>query len=196
MVEKKQDKIKLVAFLGNPGKEYQKTRHNAGRIIAQKFTDSLSLSWQHKFKGLYSQLIKDSAKIHLIQPETFMNRSGESIKACADFFGIIPEEILAVHDEIELPFGVIDIKHGGGLGGHNGLRSIVQHIGTRDFFRLRIGVSRPQFGDVAGYVLSNFSKEEELKLQYIIAEAENALESILFGNIEEAVASFSKKLVF
>jgi len=195
MTEKNQNIIKLAVFLGNPGTEYRNTRHNAGRIIAGAFTASFSLSWQKKFKGLYAQLIKDGRKIHLLQPETFMNRSGESLKPCMDFFNIMPEEILVVHDEIELPFGYIDIKKGGGLGGHNGLRSIVQHIGTRDFYRFRIGVSKPQFGDVAGYVLSNFSKEEKSDLEKIITESEIAVTNFMFYDLDQTLKHYRKKSV-
>ncbi|RKY77227.1 aminoacyl-tRNA hydrolase [candidate division KSB1 bacterium] len=194
MHSKNKTGIELITFLGNPGNDYARTRHNIGMMVAEYISNDYSLSWQKKFRGLYSYINFSGRKIHLLQPETFMNKSGESIKPCSDFFKIDPENILVVHDEIELKFGVIDIKYSGGLGGHNGLRSIVQHLGTKDFFRLRIGVSKPQYGDVAGYVLSNFTSEEQEHIPEILTESKKAVELIL-KDPDTAIKSYRKKTV-
>ena len=132
--------IKLAAFLGNPGSGYARNRHNAGRMTAQALPFYSSLSFQKKYNGLYTV----NNGIHLIMPETYMNLSGISVQAAAAFFKIEIEEIIVVHDELELPLGTISLKKGGGLGGHNGLRSMNKSFGSADFWRLRVGIGRPE----------------------------------------------------
>jgi PTH1 family peptidyl-tRNA hydrolase len=161
--------IKLAAFFGNPGSKYAQNRHNAGCMLAQSLLFYESLSWQKKFKGLYAQY--DCR--HFLMPETYMNKSGESVFAAASFFKIKAEEIIIIHDELELPLGSISLKFSGGLGGHNGLRSMKACFGTADFWRIRIGIGRPdsrlpgeggQEGSGEGiidWVLSDFSKTEQ-----------------------------------
>jgi PTH1 family peptidyl-tRNA hydrolase len=160
--------IQLAAFLGNPGLKYARNRHNAPRILAQALPFYQSLSWQKKFKGLYAS----HENIHYIMPETFMNLSGESVQAAASFFKINIEEIIVIHDELELPLGTISLKFSGGLGGHNGLRSMKTCFASADFWRLRIGIGRPDArapgeGGPAGsgegiydWVLSDFTPAE------------------------------------
>jgi len=131
--------IKLAAFLGNPGKKYARTRHNAGRMLAQALPFFPSLSLQKKFKGLYAV----HEGVHLIIPENYMNLSGESVFAAASFFKIDIKEIIVIHDELELPPGTLSLKFSGGLGGHNGLRSMKKCFGSADFWRFRIGIGRP-----------------------------------------------------
>jgi len=190
--------LKLAVFLGNYGYKYKNNRHNAGWMLAEVLPFLQELNWQNKFKGLYSCIdynrictaenielesgetleiplpaVPDlPSKIHFLLPETFMNRSGESAQAAAVFFKIKLDEIIVIHDEIELPFGNLSLKYGGGLGGHNGLRSMKDSFGSADFWRLRIGIGRPdervpgKGGDagndngIAGWVLSDFSSEE------------------------------------
>ncbi|MFA6774825.1 MAG: aminoacyl-tRNA hydrolase [Sphaerochaetaceae bacterium] len=154
--------IKLVVFLGNPGKEYEKTRHNAGFIVC----DSLfsSASWQKKFHGLYAQ-----ERYRLLKPQTYMNVSGISVGEASAFFHLLPEEIMVVHDDLELPFGKVRLQQGGGLQGHNGLRSIKEALGSDQFVRIRIGIGRPAYGGgVARYVLSPFSGDEQIGLSLLI----------------------------
>jgi PTH1 family peptidyl-tRNA hydrolase len=160
--------IKLAAFFGNPGAKYARNRHNAGRMLAQSLPFYPSLSWQKKYKGLYAT----HDNIHFLMPETYMNLSGESVLAAASFYKIKLEEIIVVHDELELPLGTISLKFAGGLGGHNGLRSMKSCFGSADCWRLRIGIGRPDSrlpgeGGPAGsgegiidWVLSDFSKSE------------------------------------
>ena len=131
--------IQLAAFLGNPGSKYVRNRHNAGRMLAQALPFYSSLSWQKKYKGLYSSF----EGIHFLMPETYMNLSGESVFAAASFYKVKTEEIIVIHDELELPSGTISLKFSGGLGGHNGLRSMKKCFGNADFWRLRIGIGRP-----------------------------------------------------
>jgi PTH1 family peptidyl-tRNA hydrolase len=194
--------IRLAAFLGNPGAEYRRNRHNAGRLLARKLPFYGELSWIKKFKGLFASrdfflgeasLPGTVSKVYLIQPETYMNLSGESVFAAAAFFKIGPEEIIVVHDELELPPGTVSLKKGGGLGGHNGLRSMKQCFGTADFWRLRIGVGRPAGrkpgeggrpvkgardggpGDIAAWLLSDFSAAEEPALEAALNAAVTVL---------------------
>ncbi|MES2503466.1 MAG: aminoacyl-tRNA hydrolase [Myxococcota bacterium] len=155
--------MKLIVGLGNPGDIYAKNRHNVGfRVL-----DFLGLNFQKGFSGLYA---KDSQFIYL-KPQTFMNKSGDSVLAAASFHKIKPEDILVIHDELDLSFGTVRQKKGGGHAGHNGLRDITRVLGA-EFSRIRIGISRPEHkGQVADYVLSNFSKEEEASLPDLIAQA-------------------------
>lgn len=148
--------MKLIAFLGNPGREYRRTRHNAGFLIADHLYPSAS--WQKKFHGEYA--LENGMK--LLKPQTYMNLSGVSVGEAASFFRLKPQEILVVHDDLELPFGVVRLQLGGGLQGHNGLRSIKERLGSDQFARLRFGIGRPQHGGVAPYVLMPFSKDEEI----------------------------------
>ncbi|MDC7219545.1 MAG: aminoacyl-tRNA hydrolase [Spirochaetales bacterium] len=162
---------KLIVFLGNPGKKYEKTRHNAGWRVA----DYRERSWQKKFNGLWcKEGIGANQKIYL-KPQTFMNLSGDSVRKAMDFFKLKPEEILVVHDELELPFGEVQERFGGGLAGHNGLKSIKQQLGTADFGRLRIGIGRPPYGDVQRWVLSPFSASDEAELDDVIRKAERII---------------------
>lgn len=170
--------IKLVCGLGNPGKEYAQTRHNAGWQILDTLEGGAV--YQKKFKGEFAKVfIREGSGLILLKPLTFMNKSGESLKACMDFFGLRPDEIVVLHDELELSFGRWEIKNGGGLGGHNGLKSIVQHIGTKDFLRLRFGIGRPSHGNVSSYVLSRYAKEEEAFLPGYLEEAASCVREYL-----------------
>ena len=148
----------MVVLLGNPGKQYEKTRHNVAWMIEPHL--SFDIMWQKKFKGMFASLIRKGQTLYLLKPLTYMNESGQSVAAAAAFFKIAVPEILVVHDEVELQFGLADIKYGGGLAGHNGLKSICSSIGSQDFVRFRIGIGRPSRGNVSNHVLSVFSPEE------------------------------------
>jgi len=195
--------ITLVAFLGNFGKQYEGNRHN----VAWQFADALpfasSLSWQKKFKAQYATRQFDTAGassgdrtvIHFLKPETFMNLSGESIGAACSFFKLKPENVLVVHDELELPLGTVSLKWSGGLGGHNGLRSTKAVLGTPDFWRLRFGIGRPEHPDVASYVLSDFSSDERITLGWVWPEAAKLLEAIVEKGPEPLLKEWAKKKV-
>ncbi|MBF0297519.1 MAG: aminoacyl-tRNA hydrolase [Oligoflexia bacterium] len=192
--------INLVVGLGNPGVEYECTRHNVGEMLIESLPFASELSWQKKFKGLYTSYssIKGKGqsknkKIHFIKPLTYMNRSGESVLAIKDFFQIEVANILILHDELDLPFGQISFKSGGGLAGHNGLRSIAGLIGSNEFHRLRIGISRPAKGDVSNWVLSSFSKEEQKSLDTYFTKAAEGLVLCLEEGIGKASSFYNKK---
>ena len=167
---------KMIVFLGNPGIQHRQSRHNTGWLMCDRLVSSLGLSgsWQTKFHALYQK----QASYILLKPQTYMNESGVSVQEAAHFFGIAPADILVVHDDIELPFGEVRRQIGGGMGGHNGLRSVRQHLGTEAFGRLRIGVGRPSGGmQVADYVLARFSPLEEKQLENILdCAVESALQ--------------------
>ncbi len=184
--------IRLVTFLGNPGTQYEMTRHNAGWMLADRLSELYVLNWQNKFKGLYAEHLLHGEKIVFLKPLTLMNRSGESVQACLQFFKINPESLLVVHDDIEMDFGLVGIKKGGGLAGHNGLRSIANILKRRDFYRFRIGVSRPDHGNVAAYVLSRFSKHEQVVLSDLINNAVSIFEKALTQDPDEAVKNYQK----
>ncbi len=188
--------IKLVTFLGNPGSQYQQTRHNVGWQIADNFSQLEYVQWQNKFKGLYVQKNISGDKVTFLKPQTYMNKSGESVQALMHFFKITSQELLVVHDDIELDFSVVGFKKGGGLAGHNGLRSIADILKTKDFYRFRFGVSRPIHGNVSSFVLSKFSADEQIVLSVVLKKAAEMLEYAIQKGIESALKNYQKvKLV-
>jgi PTH1 family peptidyl-tRNA hydrolase len=199
--------IELVAFLGNPGPEYEKNRHNAGRLLAERLPFASSLNWQAKYRGLCASLdpgalpgtdrppTRGAAPVRFLMPETYMNRSGESVQAAASFFKIPPDRILVVHDELELPLGTVSFKFSGGLGGHNGLRSMRACFGTADFWRLRIGIGRPAHSDISGWVLSDFGAAEGEILDQVLSSAAATLTLALEQGPETLLPEWNKKLV-
>ena len=170
----------LVAGLGNPGREHASDRHNAGWMVVDELARRHSGSFRAKFSGRLAETRIGDARVALLRPETFMNESGRSIGAAARFFKVAPEDVLVVHDDVDLPVGRLQARLGGGLAGHNGLRSISQSLGTAEFTRLRIGVGRPERGDprpVADYVLSPFAPEDDV--EEIVGRSADAVESLL-----------------
>ncbi len=155
--------IKMVVFLGNRGNQYENTRHNIGWIFEKSLNSSSSPT--SKFKALY---YKDDNGIIYLLPQTLMNKSGESVIAALQFFKIKIEEILVIHDDLETTFGSFKFKDGGGLAGHNGLRSIAELTGSRDFHRLALGISRPSNGSIASYVLGRFNRQEEAEMDLFL----------------------------
>jgi PTH1 family peptidyl-tRNA hydrolase len=164
---------------GNPGSQYRYTRHNYGWMLADVLTTRFDLVWKQKFNGQIAEMSMAASPVRLLKPAVFMNRSGESVQAWCRFYRIDPEEILVAHDDIELSFGRVELKKGGGLAGHNGLRSIVTHLGTQEFLRLRLGISRPPKGRVSSYVLSAFNEEERAELPGVLDRATEILISLL-----------------
>ena len=155
--------IKLIVGLGNPGRQYEKTRHNAGFLFLDALAQELGCNWSNesRFQGLFAESSVASGKIMLLKPDTFVNRSGHSVGKIARYYKLLPEEILVVHDEMDFNPGVVKLKKDGGHAGHNGLRDIIAHLGSKEFYRLRIGIGRPAAGKVvADFVLSSPSKEE------------------------------------
>jgi len=196
--------IQLAAFLGNHGRKYERNRHNVPWLLAEALPFYSSLSWQKKFKGQYASYT-DVQQIHLIKPETYMNLSGESVQAAAAFYKIKIEDIIVIHDELELPLGTISLKFSGGLGGHNGLRSMKQCFGSADFWRLRIGIGRPDArapgeggregsGEgIIDWVLSDFTNEELEKLQPVFEASSNLLQQTFKTDPESLLPEWKKK---
>ena len=181
----------LIAGLGNPGDKYIKTRHNVGFLVIDEITKNLQTTniTNQNFQSITQ---KDRQNIYS-KPQTFMNNSGESVLSIVEYYNIANENIIIVHDDLDLPFGTIKFKLGGGHGGHNGLRSIDSHIG-KDYIRVRIGIGKPENKkDVADYVLSNFSKEEFEKLTNIISHSIKAIEALENSSIEEVKSLYTLK---
>jgi PTH1 family peptidyl-tRNA hydrolase len=182
----------LVAGLGNPGRGYERTRHNVGWLVADELARRHGGSFRSKFSGQLSELRVDGSRVALLKPETYMNESGRSISAAARFFKVEPEALVVVHDDVDLEPGRLQARRGGGLAGHNGLRSIAAAVGTNDFLRLRIGVGRPGRGDrrsVSDYVLSNFEPDEDADA--LVQRSADAVETILREGLETAQARFN-----
>jgi peptidyl-tRNA hydrolase, PTH1 family len=155
--------IKLIVGLGNPGPQYEKTRHNAGFLFLDELAQTLSCAWSSdsRFQGLFAEGFVASSKIMLLKPDTFMNRSGQSVGKIVRYYKLALDEILVVHDELDFNPGVVRLKKDGGHAGHNGLRDIIAHLGSKDFYRLRIGIGRPPAGKaVADFVLSTPTEQE------------------------------------
>jgi peptidyl-tRNA hydrolase, PTH1 family len=170
----------LVAGLGNPGPEHARDRHNAGWMVVDELARRHSGSFKSKFGGRLAETRLGDARVALLRPETYMNESGRAIAAAARFFKVPPEDVLVVHDDVDLPVGRLQARLGGGLAGHNGLRSISQALGSPEFQRLRVGVGRPERGDprpVADYVLSPFEPEDDVEA--IVARSADAVESLV-----------------
>jgi PTH1 family peptidyl-tRNA hydrolase len=218
--------IELVTFLGNPGREYARNRHNAGWLLADRLACLSPAAWQKKYKGLYASLdgaalLSDAgagntgaaasleadgkaaetktaalpSKVHFLKPETFMNLSGEAAQAAATFFKIPPENILVIHDELDLLLGQCGFKFSGGLNGHNGLRSFKASLGTADFWRLRIGIGRPANGDVYNWVLSDFAAAEQAVLDAVLAACADALTQALAQGPQSLLPEWGKRKV-
>ncbi len=188
---------KLIVGLGNPGSNYSKTRHNVGWMALEKFAQVKNIYWRDKFKGSYAEFALRGDKIFLLKPKTFMNLSGESVVDLAQFYKIATQDILVLHDELDIPFGTLALKNGGGAAGHNGLKSIIEKTGTPDFKRLRIGIGRPIHPNMppASYVLSNFDSEEEKLLDDLLSLASEAINCYINENFEKASSLFSRKSV-
>ncbi|WP_230969603.1 aminoacyl-tRNA hydrolase [Nitrogeniibacter aestuarii] len=184
---------KLIVGLGNPGPDYTETRHNAGFWFCERLAARLGAHFNRESR-FHGQVAKTTDGIWLLMPETFMNRSGQSVGALARFFRISPAEILVVHDELDLPPGQSRIKFGGGLGGHNGLKDISAHCGTHDYWRLRIGIGHP--GDrnaVVSFVLKRPSRAEEELIDETIDRALSAWPDIQRGAYDAAAQTINAR---
>ena len=185
--------MKLVVGLGNPGSKYQNHRHNLGFMVVDELAKSWSADpFREKFNGQFSRARRDSGEVVLLKPMTYMNLSGESIQKALAFFKLSAADLVVVHDELDLPFGTLKVKVGGGAAGHNGLKSIVQHCGGPDFLRVRVGVGRPpQRG--ADHVLSDFSREECAELPTVVESAARAVTDVLDRGVQAAMNLHNQK---
>jgi PTH1 family peptidyl-tRNA hydrolase len=182
----------LVAGLGNPGSQYERDRHNVGWMVVDELARRGDASFKSKFNGRLAETRVDDSRLALLKPETFMNESGRSIAAAARFFKVPTDAVLVVHDEVDLERGRLQARAGGGLAGHNGLRSIAQMLGGPDFLRLRVGVGRPERGDprdVADFVLSPFEPHDDR--DELVRRAADAVEMVVREGLEEAQRRFN-----
>jgi PTH1 family peptidyl-tRNA hydrolase len=182
----------LVVGLGNPGREYARNRHNVGHMVVEELARRHDGSWRGKFNGRLAEVRIGSHRVALLAPDTYMNDSGRAVKAAASFFKLEPDAVLVIHDESDLEPGRLQARRGGGLAGHNGLRSVSQHLGTQDFLRLRVGVGRPGRGDrrpLADYVLSDFEPEEDAA--ELVSRAADAVEALDAEGLEPTQRRFN-----
>lgn len=186
---------KLIVGLGNPGREYELTRHNIGFLTLDYLGDQFRLQWKEKFKGFYAVTTIGDEQFIFLKPQTYMNLSGESVQPCAKFFKVDNPDILVVHDELDLDFGAVSLKNGGGLAGHNGLKSIAKLMGGNNFLRLRLGIGRPKYGDVSNHVLSPFNEEEDPYLEDFIELGGDAVKAFCEKGFSRAANSYSKKSI-
>ncbi|MCI0571986.1 MAG: aminoacyl-tRNA hydrolase [Myxococcaceae bacterium] len=190
--------MKLICGLGNPGREYERHRHNVGfRVVDLLLTRARATTGQTKFDAEVAQGSLGGERVLLLKPQTYMNLSGRSVAGAARFYKVAPADILVVHDELDMPFGRIQLKAGGGAGGHNGLRSILADLGEDTFARLRVGVGKPEGAQpkerVVGHVLGNFSSDEEQGLQALLTTCADAAEVWAREGMSAAMNRFNKR---
>jgi peptidyl-tRNA hydrolase, PTH1 family len=177
----------LVAGLGNPGREHAANRHNVGWLVVDELARRHGGTWRSKFNGRVAEIRVDGHKVALLKPETYMNESGRAVQSAMRYFKLEPDAVLVVHDEGDFDLGRLQLRRGGGLAGHNGLRSVAKQLGTPEFLRLRIGVGRPERGDprpLADWVLSDFAPHEDA--EGIVARAADAVETLDADGLEAA----------
>jgi PTH1 family peptidyl-tRNA hydrolase len=182
----------LVVGLGNPGREHARDRHNVGWMVVDELARRHDGSFKSKFSGQLAEIRVGALKLALLKPETYMNLSGDSLAAAARFFKLPTEQIAVVHDDVDLDSGRLQVRLGGGLAGHNGLRSIRQSLGSADFLRVRVGVGRPGRGDrrpVADYVLSPFEPEDDAEA--LVGRAADGVETLAGDGLDEAQRRFN-----
>jgi len=182
--------IRLIVGLGNPGREYESTRHNVGFRWVDELARMQNLSFKSevKFHGLMARGQTHGHEVLLLKPQTFMNVSGRSVGAVAQFYKIAPEEMLVVHDELDLPPGSAKLKLGGGHGGHNGLKDVIAHLGIRDFWRLRLGIGHPgERSEVSNYVLNDPRREDRELIEAAMQKAQDVAHLVIEGKTEAAM---------
>lgn len=184
--------MKLIVGLGNPGFKYETTRHNVGFMVidylAKEYREEVS---SKEKKALVAKTRIAGEKVILAKPQTFMNNSGEAVRALADYYNIETEDILVIYDDLDLEVGQIRLKPKGGHGGHNGIRSIINHLGNKEFNRLRIGIGRPAYGTVVDYVLGKFNKEEDSSIKDAIEQSASAIKLYLEIDLNKAMNKYN-----
>jgi PTH1 family peptidyl-tRNA hydrolase len=188
--------IRLIVGLGNPGSQYESTRHNAGYWLADTLAAHTGCRFrlENKFHGVLCRTVVSGGELRLLKPVTYMNRSGQSLAAVVRYFDIPCRQVLVAHDELDLPAGALRLKWGGGHAGHNGLRDIINMLGTRDFWRLRIGIGHPgDPGAVVSYVLSRASRDEECRILDVLSEAKLCLADLISGQYQKVMNRLHKQ---
>ena len=185
---------KLIVGLGNPGPQYSWTRHNAGFMVLDRLSRLSGIPVTRKaFSGLAGDGSWAGERVYLLKPQTFMNLSGRSVAEALRFYKLSLSDLIVIHDDLDIPFGKVKLKEGGGHGGHNGLRSLAQELGSPDYARIRVGIGRPVHGDVVNYVLTGFAKGEMDALLEVVDGAVDALEMILREGMPKAMSIFNGK---
>ncbi len=182
----------LVVGVGNPGSQYAETKHNIAWMLLDHSPLFSGANWKVKFKGVYAETTHSGKKFYALKPQTYMNLSGESVQPFAQFFKIEASDILVIHDELDIPFGQVHFKMGGGLAGHNGLKSIAQCLGTDQFARMRIGIGRPIHGDVSNWVLSGFQGDQKIQLSLLLEKLHDPLQTAMVNGLGK-VGIYNKK---
>lgn len=186
--------VKLIVGLGNPGSRYLWTRHNAGFMVLDRLSQLAGIPLSRKsFSGLCGEGFWQGHRLILLKPQTFMNLSGRSVAEAVRFHKVPEEDILVVHDDLDISFGCVRLKKGGGHGGHNGLRSIGDVLGSRNFNRLRVGIGRPGRGDVVDYVLNPFPSGDMQDLAVVLDGAIDILESLLAVGMEKTMSLYNNR---
>lgn len=184
--------MKCFVGLGNPGKQYEETRHNIGFMAIDRFAAKHNIAvTQGKCKGLLGEGHVNGQKVYLLKPLTYMNLSGESVRAFMDFYKSSIEDIVIIYDDMDTTFGAIRLRYQGSAGGHNGIKSIIQHLGTQSFNRIRLGISRPEPGRNIDYVLNRFSKEQFAEMPAVLDRTVEAMEHALTEPFEKTMAKFN-----
>jgi peptidyl-tRNA hydrolase, PTH1 family len=190
----------LLVGLGNPGSKYAGHRHNVGFMVVERWLDHHATAgadqWREKFHGRFVALTHAGQRVIVLEPLTYMNRSGQSVAAAAGFHHVPPSRIVVVHDEVDFELARVAIKRGGGHGGHNGLRDLIAALGSPEFVRIRVGIGRPTHGEVADWVLSDFSSEERaVELPEMIERSQGAITAIFRDGVGTAMNAFNHKAV-
>lgn len=179
--------------LGNPGERYENTRHNAGAMVVHLLAERSGARLKsHRSGCLTADVVLDGEKVVLARPASFMNESGRPARSLVGFYKVPAERVLVVHDELDIPFGQVRIKQGGGTAGHNGLKSLASHLGTKEFVRVRVGIGRPR-AEATDHVLDRFSGAERKELPDLIAAAADAVERIVEAGVERAMNEFNTR---
>lgn len=185
--------MKLIVGLGNPGKEYENTRHNIGFMVIDNYLKNKSVIWQNKMNAMCTTLNIDDEKVYFIKPETYMNLSGNAVGAYARYFKITPEDILVIQDDLDLAVGKYRIKINSSAGGHNGIKSIIEHLNSNAFARLKVGISHNTKGDVKDYVLGTFNKEEREAIANLYPIFDKIIESFIRNSIAKVMNDYNHK---
>ena len=188
--------MKMIIGLGNPGSKYTSTKHNIGFMVVDEYAAQNNLTFnKSKFEALYTETFIGTEKVLLVKPQTFMNDSGRAVRPLMDYFNVTIDDILVVYDDLDLPAGKIRLRQKGSAGGHNGIKSLIQHLGTSDFNRIRIGIDRPFFDQtVVNHVLGGFSKEKEEIISFAIKDGASAIDYWVSGHpFIDAMNKYNKK---
>ncbi|MBC1475286.1 aminoacyl-tRNA hydrolase [Listeria grandensis] len=184
--------MKMIVGLGNPGKKYERTRHNVGFMVVDELSFRYQTPWKKsKFNGMTSSIVVNGEKMLLVKPLTFMNLSGECVRTLMDYYDISVGDVMIIYDDLDLPTGKIRLRQKGSAGGHNGMKSLIQHLKTQEFNRIRVGVDRPANGDIINYVLGDFPKAEQADIIDAIKKSADAVEAWSNKGFAEVMNQFN-----